>query len=188
MREKGAIKAANKADRATNEGVVMIKQYGDKIVGLKLACETDFVAKNDIFKNIATQILDQLSNEGEFATFTQVSDAVKQSVDTMLKDQFVAIGENMQIIDAFVATGNAYIYRHPGDKVASVIFYTGDETVAKEVALQVAAMNPTYLAVSDVPAEKINELTTMFSAELKESNKPAEMIEKIVAGKLTKEW
>lgn len=72
LREKGAIKAANKADRATNEGVVMIKQYGDKTVGLKLACETDFVAKNDTFRSLATQIVDQLSNEQDFASYAQL--------------------------------------------------------------------------------------------------------------------
>ncbi len=188
LREKGAIKAANKADRATNEGVVMIKQYGDKTVGLKLACETDFVAKNDTFRSLATQIVDQLSNEQDFASYAQLWEATKEAVNTVLKDNFVTIGENMQILDAFVATGNAYVYRHPGDKVASVVFYAGDENVAKEVALQVAAMQPTYLSVDDVPAETVNELTTMFSAELKESNKPADIVEKIVAGKLAKEW
>jgi elongation factor Ts len=153
-----------------------------------LACETDFVAKNDTFRNLATQIVDQLSKEEDFASFALLADAVKESVNTILKDNFVTIGENMQILDAFVATGNAYVYRHPGDRKASVVFYTGDESAAKEVALQVTAMNPLYLSVQDVPVETVNELTAMFSAELKDSNKPADIIEKIVAGKLAKEW
>lgn len=188
LREKGAIKAANKADRATNEGTVAIKQYGTKVVGVKLGCETDFVAKNDIFRSLAQQIVDQLSNENACDSFAQVSPTMQETVNTILKDQFVTIGENMQIVDAFVADGNAYVYRHPGDKVASVVFYTGDEAAAKDVALQVAAMNPTYLQVSDVPAEKIAELTEMFTAEMKDTNKPADIVEKIIAGKLSKEW
>ena len=106
----------------------------------------------------------------------------------MLKDNFVTIGENMQIVDVFVTTGNAYVYRHPGDKVASVVFYEGEEEKAKAVALQVAAMAPQYLSTGDVPAEEVERLTAEFTTEMQDSGKPADIVERIVEGKLQKAW
>lgn len=187
LREKGALKAAGKADRATNEGVVLIKQIGDKVAGLKLACETDFVAKNETFIGLGQQILDELMQLESVDSYAQLDEAKKTQLETILKDNFVTIGENMQILDAFVHQGTAYVYRHPGDKVASVVFYEGSADAAKQVALQAAAMSPVYLQVSDVPAEKVAELTELFTNEMKDSGKPADIIEKIVQGKLQKE-
>lgn len=188
LREKGALKAANKSDRVTNEGVVLIKQEGDKVVGLKLACETDFVAKNETFIGLGHQIIDKLMQLDSLESYAQLDDANKTQLENILKDNFVTIGENMQIIDAFVRNETAYVYRHPGDKVAAIVFYQGDAEKAKQVALQAAAMNPSYLSIDQIPAEKVKELQTMFAEEIKDSGKPADIIEKIVQGKLQKEW
>ncbi len=188
LREKGALKAASKSDRVTKEGVVLIKQEGDKVAGLKLACETDFVAKNDTFIGLGRQILDELFKLDSLSSYEDIDAAKKEQLETILKDNFVTIGENMQIVDAFVRNDKAYVYRHPGDKVAAVVFFHGDAEKAKHVALQAAAMSPTYLNVGQVPTEKIAELTEMFTKELMESGKPADIVDKIVQGKLQKEW
>ena len=188
LREKGALKAASKADRATNEGIVVIKQFGDKTVGLKLACETDFVAKNDTFRWLADQIVEKLSSLDEITSYDEVDVNMKETLELVLKDNFVTIGENMQILDVFVQWGTAYIYTHPGDKVASVIFYTGDKDKAKATALQVAAMHPQYLTTEDVPADEVAKLQGQFAEEVAESGKPADIVKKIVTGKLQKEW
>ncbi len=105
-----------------------------------------------------------------------------------MQDNAVTIGENMQVIDAFVQSGTAYVYTHPGDKVASAVFYTGDEAKAKAVALQVAAMQPQYLCVDDVPAEDIQRMQEIYTEEMKDSGKPADILEKIIAGKIQKQW
>ncbi len=188
LREKGALKAANKSDRATNEGVVLVRQEGSKIAGLKLACETDFVARNETFIGLGQRIVDELLKLDSLESYDKLDAAKKTEIETILKDNFVTIGENMQILEAFVRNEQAYVYRHPGDRVAAIVFYEGDADKAKQVALQAAAMNPMYLDVSEVPADKVSELTEMYTKEVKESGKPAEIVEKIVQGKLQKEW
>lgn len=128
LREKGALKASKKADRETNEGTVIMKQTGTKNVGVMLACETDFVAKNSTFLGLAEQIAEQFTAlDGEFASYGQFPSIAKEAAEKVLADNFVTIGENMKIVDAFSLTGGAYVYRHPGDKVAAIIFYEGDE-------------------------------------------------------------
>jgi len=189
LREKGALKASKKADRETNEGTVAMKTANGKNVGLILASETDFVAKNPTFLGLASEIADQFSLlEGELTSFDTFSDEAKADADKVLKDNFVTIGENMRIVNAFSLSGNAYIYRHPGDKVAAIVFYEGDEAVAKSVALQVAAMNPQYLSVDDVDAAEVEKLKAQFAEEMADSGKPADIVERIIEGKLQKAW
>lgn len=187
LRDKGAAKLGKKADRETNEGIVVIKQVGNKIAGIKFACETDFVAKNDIFRGIAQQIVDMVAaSADEVASVVHLSDVVKHQIDTLIKDNFVTIGENMQVLDAFVTSTKGYIYTHPGDKIAVVVFYEGDEATAKHAALQVAAMNPEYRTVEEVPADMVAAVKQEMMAGLAEDKKPDDIKEKIVEGKLAK--
>lgn len=188
LREKGALKAAKKADRETNEGTVCVKEnVAGRTVGIKLASETDFVAKNPLFLELASKAATIFGESGTFATLEEASDEAKEAADKLLKDNFVTIGENMRIVEAFSLEGNTYVYRHPGDKVAAVVFYEGDEDKAKAVALQAAAMNPQYLSVEQVPAEDVEALKVKFTEELADSDKPADIKEKIVVGRLQKE-
>ena len=189
LREKGALKAAKKADRETNEGVVVVKQDGSTTVGVKIACETDFVAKNDTFLTLASDVADMFAWISEdVLSIDSIDQAMLDAADAKLKDNFVTIGENMRLVDVFVLHASAYVYRHPGNKVAAVVVYEGEEDRAKEVALQVAAMNPTYLSVDDVPAADIEAMKVKFNEEMADSGKPADIIEKIVAWKLQKQW
>jgi len=188
LREKWALKAAKKADRATNEWIVIIKQFGEKTVWLKLACETDFAAKNDTFKAIAHEIIDTLATLESLSSYADASQEIKDAVTKILQHNAVTIGENMQVLDWFVKTWTAYVYTHPGDKVAAAVFYTGDAEKAKAVALQVAAMQPEFLSTDDVSDETKTRLHNQFSEEMKDSGKPADILEKIIAGKLQKSW
>jgi len=85
-----------------------------------------------------------------------------------------------------VTTEKVFGYNHPGNKVASIIYHTGDASIAKELALQVAAMNPTYLTDADIPSTEKEALKIKFTQELKDAGKPEAMIENIVTGKLAK--
>ncbi len=186
LRQKGALKAAKNADRATHEGIVVVKKIGDLNVWLKLACETDFVAKNDTFRNLAQEIVEIVASYGEVDNYEGLEQEKKDALNKVLQDNFVTIGENMQIADVFAKPGNAYMYTHPGDKVAAVVYYDGNEENAKQVALQIAAMNPTYLSADDVPQTEKDELIAWFKEELEGSGKPADIIDNIIAGKLNK--
>jgi elongation factor Ts len=87
----------------------------------------------------------------------------------------------MQLAEIIVTTENGYVYNHPGNNVLAIVFFNGsDSDVAKEIALQVAAMNPIYLDFDAVPADMISELEIKFRTELLESGKPENMIEQIL--------
>lgn len=188
LRERGALKAAKNADRATTEWIVVIKQIWDLIVGLKLACETDFVAKNDTFRDLANQIVEIVAGYGAVSDYESLDQEKKDALNKVLQDNFVTIGENMQIADVFTSSESGYIYTHPGDKVAAVVYYDGDEEAAKQVALQVAAMNPSALSVDDVSDDEKNTMKAEFTEEMKDSGKPEEIIENIITGKMNKKY
>ena len=112
-----------------------------------------------------------------------------QAAITDLVTSFVGtIWENVKVADALVTSEHVYGYNHPGNKVASLIYYTGNEDVAKKLALQVAAMDPTYLTFDEVPQEEKDAASARFTEELKAAGKPEAMIPQIVAGKLNKEF
>lgn len=188
LKEKGVLKASKKADRETSEGVVKGVQRDGKIAWLKLLCETDFVAKNEWFAALVDTILEKLvSQDVTFDSKSEAPESLLEELDVIVKDAFASIWENMQLAEIIVTKDNGYVYNHPGNNVLAVVFFDGSDTdVAKEIALQVAAMNPTYLDFDSVPADMISELETKFRAELLESGKPENMIEQILKWKLSK--
>lgn len=188
LKEKWIMKAWSKSDRVTKEWVALVQVFGGKTVGVKLACETDFVARNETFRSLAVRILEIASVSDPVATYTQLDESLKTTIEMLLKENFVAIGENMQVTDLFVQTWKSVTYAHPGNKLVAVVFYDGDEQSAKSAAMQIAAMNPSYLSVADVPVAVREELMTRYQAEVLASWKPAEIVAKIVEGKLAKEW
>ncbi|MBP7061364.1 translation elongation factor Ts [Patescibacteria group bacterium] len=191
LRKNGSAKAAKKADRETNEGIVKFASNGNKHVGLKLLCETDFVARNDQFQVLVASILDKLqSSTGTFADINAADAALVEELHGMVTHIVATLGENIKLADIYSYDGVAYAYNHPGNKVAALVFYTGEgdaaQNAAKEVALQAAAMNPTYLSMDQVPqADKDNAVAGERDA-LVASGKPADMIDKILEGKMQK--
>lgn len=193
LKKKGASAAAKKADRETNEGVVKVMKDGDRVVGIKIACETDFVTKNDLFKDLTERLFEEVKAYGkDFASLDQADEASRTQWVAMVNEVVGKIGESIKLVDAFTHTESAFVYTHPGDKIAAILYYKGlsddAETIAKNVALQIAAMNPEYLSMDDVPFEKVTHAKEVISAELAGSGKPADIIEKIVAGRLDKEF
>lgn len=187
LRERGIAKAGKKADRETNEGMIKVETRDGKTVALKLLCETDFVVKNDHFQNLFNEVMDKLftvSNNVE--NFEELDATLQAEINEKLAEFTGKIGENVKMGGVLVTTDNVFGYNHPGNKVASVIYYEGDESAAKEVALQVAAMNPSYLTADEVPSSEKEALKVKFTQELKDAGKPEAMIENIVKGKLDK--
>jgi elongation factor Ts len=187
LKEKGIAKAGKKADRETKEGMVKIETRDGKTVGLKLLCETDFVVKNDHFQTLFQTILDKLFTVTEnVQSFESLDEGLQAEITGLITDFVGKIGENVKVGEVLVTTDKVFGYNHPGNKVASVIYYSGDETIAKELALQVAAMNPTYLSFDEVPSDEKDALKIKFTEELKAAGKPEAMIETIVKGKIDK--
>lgn len=189
LREEGALKAAKKADRQTNEWVVRAKKMWEKIAAVKVACETDFVAKSDKFIEIADKILDEvLSLDKEIKSIEELDENfVDSKLKPLINEAVAVIWENIKLEDVLLVIWQAYLYEHPGNKVIWIVkFKWNDENIAKEIALQAVAMAPDYVKVEDIPEEILNKYRQQFQKELEWMNKPAEILEKIIDGKMRK--
>lgn len=188
LKEKGILKAGKKSDRETNEWTVKVSIENNKIVWIKLLCETDFVAKNEGFNDLCDKILNKLlSQDDVFSSREDAPSALVEELDGFVKEAVWALWENMQLIETIVTKDNGYVYNHPGNKVASIVFFEWEDNgIAKEIALQVAAMSPIYLDFDSVPSDFVKKLEEKFREELLESWKPANMVDQILKWKLSK--
>lgn len=188
LREKGIAKAGKKADRETNEGLIKTHNDGSRTYVVKLLCETDFVAKNETFLALFDKVFDVLKADttGEVANLEALSTEVVEKINTLAAEATATIGEAIRLGAAFITADKVYVYSHAGDKVVSVVAYSGDEATAKELALQVAALNPEFLTLDQVPATEKEKLAAQFTEELKAAGKPEAMIPNIVKGKVDK--
>lgn len=188
LKEKWILKAWKKADRETNEGLVKLVNENWKIIWLKLLCETDFVAKNEWFMALLDKLLNDLSSQTSlFDSKDSAPWDLIESFNSTIQEAVWSIWENIQLWDAFITDKNWFVYNHPWNKVASVVFYdSGDDEIAKEIALQVAAMNPSYLDYDSVPKDSIIEIEEKFRQELIDSWKPENMIDQILKWKIQK--
>jgi elongation factor Ts len=187
LKEKGIAKAGKKADRETNEGMIKVETLNGKTVGLKLLCETDFVVKNEHFQTLFTNIFNKLATVSKNVdSFAEIDENIQAEINALITDFVGKIGENIKIGGVLITTDKTFAYNHPGNKVASVIYFEGSEEIAKELALQVAAMNPTYLSFDEISTSEKDELKIKFTEELKAAGKPEAMIENIVKGKIDK--
>ena len=192
IREKGKLVAAKRADRDANEGVVLAKVSDDKKTGaiITLNCETDFVAKNADFVALAQSILD-LALANKPATLEELK-ALKLSgvsVAETIIEQVGIIGEKIDLsyFDA-VAGDSAIAYIHPGSKLASLLAFTGtiEENIAKDIAMQTAAMSPVAIDKDDVPAEVVEKELEIAKEKARLEGKPENMLERISEGRLAK--
>ena len=111
---------------------------------------------------------------------------VVEKINNLIAEGIATTGENLKLGGVHVTGSKVYAYSHPGDKVVSLVYHNGDDNVAKELALQIAALNPDYLSFDEVPADEKAKLEAQFTEELKAAGKPENMIANIVKGKVDK--
>ena len=193
LRKMGAIKAAKKADRETNEGIVKVKHQGNYIAGVQLACETDFVAKNEQFIKAADKIVDTLFSfdEEKISSLDDLSEKERKKIENIVAETVAIVGENVKLLDLFKRkVEKAYVYEHPGSKIVGIVIYKSGnpeaKNIAKEIALQVVAMNPQYISLDRIPEEIMKKMEKEFREDVIASGKPENIIDNIVRGKLNK--
>ncbi len=194
LRKKGAKVAASRGDRESNEGVVIAKttENGKRGFIIELNCETDFVAKNADFISFANQIIDLAIAHSPTSTEALLDltlNGVKLS-DAIL-DQTGKIGEKIGISKYEVVDGEKVIaYIHGNYRLGVLVALNTDvanaQEVGKDVAMQIAAMNPTALDKGDVDARTIERELEIAKEQIRAEGKPEEMVEKIALGKLNK--
>ena len=196
LREKGIAKAAKKESRIAAEGMVGAVVEGNTGVLIEINCESDFVAKGEPFKKIVETVgrvvLAQNPANVEALLECKLEEG---TVKDYMTAQTVAIGEKLSIrrFEVYNTTGKIETYIHMGGKVGVMVEacpFNGGEDVLHDVALQIAAANPSYVNESEVPAEVIEKEKEILLAQMqndeKNANKPKEILEKIVTGKIGK--
>jgi len=194
LRKKGAKVAASRQDRESNEGVVIARttESGKRGFIIELNCETDFVAKNADFIGFANSIIDlAIAHNPATVADLLALDLNGIKVSDAILDQTGKIGEKIGISKYEVVDGEkviAYIHGNYrlGVLVALNANVTNAEEVGKDVAMQIAAMNPVALDKGDVDARTIERELEIAKEQIRAEGKPEAMVEKIAAGKLNK--
>ena len=190
LRKKGQKVAANRAERESTEGVVLLKINEQKSEGVivSLNCETDFVAKNKDFLNFASEILNVAENVNSMESLLNSKNG-DLSISDKLIEQTGIIGEKIEIGN-FKKLSGKHIggYVHAGNKIAAMVALSDSnpvaEEVSKNVAMQVAAMNPLALNENSVNSSIVEKETEIIKEQLVKEGRPENIIDNIIVGKL----
>ncbi len=191
LRKASGIKAAKKASRVAAEGIVLTKiaQDGNYGVVVEVNAETDFAARDESFLDFAQQALELAYSNSE----ADVADLLDAGLEDVRQALVQKIGENcnvrrierLQFVDANQGIVESYV--HSNNRIAVLISITGgDESLARDVAMHVAAVNPLVVRAEDVPEAELAKESKIYSAQARESGKPEEIVEKMISGRLQK--
>ncbi len=193
MRKSGMAKADKKSGRIAAEGCIGAKLSDDAKIAVMvdINCETDFVAKGDDFVNFVNDVAQALltTDVGNDEQLLEMPLANGKTVDETRRELIAKLGENITIrrFIKFSATqGGCGCYLH-GSRIGVIVELSGpDAELSKDIAMHIAASNPFCIAEQDVPAEMIEKEKQIFTAQAEESGKPAEIVEKMIAGRIRK--
>ena len=190
LRKSGQAKADKKAGRVAADGRVVINKDGGKAVIVEVNSETDFVAKDENFVGFAESIAAAVlaSGETDVVALAAQDSGDGRPVEQARTDLIQKVGENISVRRAQLveADGPIGTYTHGARIGAIVALKGGDEELARDIAMHVAAINPTCIDESGVPAELLEREKRIFSEQAAESGKPPEIVEKMVTGRVAK--
>lgn len=191
IRKKGQAIAAKRSDRTAAEGYVLAGTKGNRATLIALQCETDFVAKTDRFVNLAKAIYEVAENEKpadiEALRNMKIGNDV---ISQLVTDNSGATGEKLELNIVMSVEGESvFAYNHFGNKLGCIVAFNQanvDAEVMKQVAMQIAAMNPVAVKKEEVPADIIAEELKIAREKAIEAGKPENMIDRIAEGALNK--
>ncbi len=191
LRKASGLKAAKKASRVAAEGVVMTKisEDGNRGVIVEVNSETDFVARDENFLGFAEKALDSAFDEGE----ASVEELLEKGLEISRQALVQKIGENINLrrLERLnfenANQGIVESYVHNNGKIGVLIsLQGGDEALARDIAMHVAAVNPMVVRPEDVPEDILTKESEIYSAQARDSGKPEEIVEKMISGRLRK--
>ena len=200
LRKRGLASAAKKAGRAASEGLIGHRVSADHFVGtlVEVNCESDFVARTPDFQQLVEDVLTEIEKAGESASDAWLKDP-SGPIQKLVAAQIAKLGENMAVPRFVRYAGQGYIgqYIHTGGKIGVQVELSGVTpelrgrdvlaTFVKEIAMQIAAASPTsaaYVSREAIPADLLEKEKAIYRAQMESSGKPANVIDKIVEGKL----
>lgn len=191
IRKKGQAVAAKRSDREASEGCVLAADKGEFAAIVALKCETDFVAKNADFvaltKDILNVAMENKPASKEELLASPLADG--RSIQEHITDRIGITGEKMELGDyEFVSAASTISYIHPGNKLATIVGFNqaAEYQMARDVAMQVAAMNPVAIRPEEVPQHIIDQELEIAKDKAREAGKPENLLDRIAQGSLQK--
>lgn len=184
MRKKSGMKAAKKAGRTAADGVVATKVDGGFGVLVEVNSETDFAARDEGFLGFVGQVVDKAFADKELDVAKLMDGELEESRGALVQK----IGENISV-RRIVQSESPVVgqYVHGNNRIGVLIGLNGGtEELARDIAMHVAAVNPLYITRDSVPAEVVEKEKEIFTAQAQDSGKPAEIIEKMIGGRINK--
>ena len=191
IRKRGQAIAANREDREAAEGCVLATSKGDYAAIVALKCETDFVAQNKDFVALTQKILDAaIENKPADLEALKAIKLDGRTIAELVTDQSGVTGEKMELgyFDS-LSVASTIFYIHPGNKLATIVGFNQadvEHQVARDVAMQVAAMNPIAVRPEEVPTDIIEKELEIAREKAREAGKPENLIDRIAQGSLQK--
>lgn len=177
LRKKGAAAAAKKADREQSEGLIFSATKDGKSALVTINCETDFVARDDNFQQTGTDIANTLVENGMDAAKAMAEEKIPALVQKLGEN--ITLGE-MNLSEAAVSG----VYVHSNGKIGVIVGLSGgSEDLARDIAMHAAAMKPMHVSPDDVTSESVAKEREIWTSQLAEEGKPADIMDKIMAGK-----
>jgi elongation factor Ts len=197
LRKRGLASAAKKAGRTASEGLIAHRVAADHSAGtlVEVNCESDFVARTPDFQELMASVLDEIEKASDAASDAWMKDP-NGPVQKLVAAKIAKLGENMAVSRFVRYAGKGYVgqYIHMGGKIGVQVELGGvtpelgtrDEFAAlvKEIAMQIAAASPGYVSRDAVPAELLDKEKAIYRAQMENSGKPANVLDKIIEGKL----
>jgi elongation factor Ts len=192
LRLKGAKGNAKRADRATSEGLVIAREQDGKATLVELACETDFVAKNERFIALAEKVADAAAAAAaDSVDAALAAPAGEQTVEQLISDEAAIIGEKVELRRVRTLAGDAFqVYLHKTSKdlppqVGVIVAYSGDDAeTARSIAQHISFANPSYLSRDEVPAAEVEKEREIVTEISRNEGKPEAALPKIVEGRV----
>jgi elongation factor Ts len=197
LRTRGLASAAKKAGRTASEGLIGHRVTADHSAGtlVDVNCESDFVARTPDFQELVQNVLDEIDRAGDRANDAWLKDPAGP-IQKLVVAKIAKLGENIAIPRFVRYAGHGYVgqYIHLGGKIGVQIELSGVTpaisakqdlaTLVKELAMQIAALSPTYVTREAIPAEVIEKERSIYRAQMENSGKPENVLDKIIEGKL----
>jgi elongation factor Ts len=188
LRKSSGMKAAKKAGRTAADGVVATRVADDNSFGVlvEVNSETDFVARDESFLGFVKKVVDAAYNAKQSDVAALMSGELESTREALVQK----IGENIgvrriELVDAESGVVGSYV--HSNNRIAVLIkLKGGDQDLAKDVAMHIAAVNPQVVSAADMPEELVAKEKEIFMAQAQDSGKPADIIEKMIGGRIKK--
>ncbi len=185
LRKTSGVKASKKSGRSAADGLIGIESRAQDIFMIEVNCETDFVARDDSFVAFTKETLQTFTGNPESSLEELLNNGIEDNREKLVQK----LGENI-VVRRVAKTENSSTvgsYLHSNQKIGCIVSLDGgDESLANDIAMHAAATDPMAISPSDIPEEIVAKEREIFKAQSEESGKPAEIIEKMIEGKVSK--